>query len=146
MFNYLFALFFFVTAVFAQNVDIGQPAFNQTVSPGSYFTVQVQRPVRPLRFPAENALLISFRFCSTQNSLTGSEEVAIAIGLQSCPNRPCTPPASFMGAILYNGPFNPQYHEGNLPPYQNFSVQVPSSTPAGTALVGVTHFTLIGVS
>lgn len=51
-----------------------------------------------------------------------------------------------MGTILYNGPFNPQYHESYLPPYQNFTVQVPTSIPAGTALIGVAHVTLLGVS
>ncbi|KAG9313272.1 hypothetical protein JVU11DRAFT_5576 [Chiua virens] len=118
----LFTLFIFAAAAFAQNADIGLPTYNQTVSPGDALTVQVQRP----------------------NSLTGSEEVAVVIGLQSCPNRPCTPPSDFMGSILYNGPFDPQYHEEYLPPYQNFTVQVPSSFTTGAALVGVTHVTLIG--
>ena len=51
-----------------------------------------------------------------------------------------------MGTILYNGPFNPQYHETYLPPYENFTVTVPSSNPTGTALIGVAHATLVGVS
>jgi hypothetical protein len=122
MFKSLFALFLLVTVAFAQSADIGLPIYNQAVSAGSDLIVQVQRP----------------------NSLTGSEEVAVVIGLQSCPNRPCTPPSSFMGTILYNGPFNPQYHEYYLPPYQNFTVQVPASISAGTALIGVAHVTLIG--
>ena len=80
-----------------------------------------------------------------QNSLSGSEEVAVVIGLQSCPNCPCLLPADFMGAILYNGPFNPQYHEQYLPPYENFTVTVPSLTSTGTAQIGVAHVALIGV-
>ena len=51
-----------------------------------------------------------------------------------------------MGTVLVNGPFNPQRHETNLPPYENFTVQVPSSVPIGTALIGVAHISLIGVS
>jgi hypothetical protein len=81
----------------------------------------------------------------SQNSLTGSEEVAVVIGIQSCATRACISPSEFMGNILYNGQFNPQYHEPYLPPYQNFTVQVPSSF-SGTALIGVAHVTLIGVS
>ena len=82
----------------------------------------------------------------SQNSLTGSEEVAIVIGLQSCSSGPCMPPSSIMGTILYNGPFTPVYHEPYLAPYQNFTVEVPSSFETGTALIGVVHVTLIGVS
>jgi len=81
-----------------------------------------------------------------QNSLTGSEEVAVVIGLQSCPGTPCIAPADFMGQILYNGPFNPQYHETYNPPYENFTIQIPSNIATGTALLGVAHVTLIGVS
>ncbi|KAF8442064.1 hypothetical protein L210DRAFT_3398358 [Boletus edulis BED1] len=121
MLKSLFALSLFATATFAQNAALGLPMFNQTVNPGSDLIVQVQRP----------------------NSLTGSEEVAVVIGLQSCSNRPCTPPSDFLGNILYNGPFKPQYHEQYLPPYQNFTVQIPS-TASGTALIGVAHITLVG--
>lgn len=51
-----------------------------------------------------------------------------------------------MGQILYNGPFDPQFHETYLPPYENFTVQIPSSIASGTALLGVVHVTLVGVS
>jgi len=122
MLKSLFALSLFATAAFAQNAALGAPMFNQTVSPGSDLIVQVQRP----------------------NSLTGSEEVAVVIGLQSCPNRPCIPPSDLLGDILYNGPFKPVYHEVYLPPYQNFTVQIPSTFSAGTALIGVAHVTLVG--
>ncbi|KAI9567203.1 hypothetical protein HD554DRAFT_2039704 [Boletus coccyginus] len=122
MFKSLFSLSLFASTVFAQSALIGLPAYNQIVSAGCDFIVQVQRP----------------------NTLTGSEEVAVVIGLQSCPNSPCSPPSDIMGTILYNGPFDPQYHEWYLPPYQNFTVQVPSSVTAGTALIGVAHITLIG--
>ncbi|KAG8219137.1 hypothetical protein J3R82DRAFT_4954, partial [Butyriboletus roseoflavus] len=80
-----------------------------------------------------------------QDSLTGSEQVAVVFGLQSCPNHPCASPSDIMGNILYNGPINPQSHETYLPPYQNFTVQVPSSVPTGTAMIGVAHLSLVGV-
>ncbi|KAF8838742.1 hypothetical protein BDN67DRAFT_991149 [Paxillus ammoniavirescens] len=106
----------------SQNAVIGLPKQGQSVTPGTNLTVQVQRP----------------------NSLTGSEEVAVVIGFQSCPSGPCISPASYMGQILYNGPFDPVYHETYNPPYQNFSVQVPATASTGTALIGVAHITLIG--
>lgn len=51
-----------------------------------------------------------------------------------------------MGQILYNGPFVPIYHETYNPPYENFTVQVPKNFTSGTALIGVVHVTLVGVS
>lgn len=51
-----------------------------------------------------------------------------------------------MGTILYNGKFNPQYHEPSQPPYQNFSVKVPADFTTGSAQINVAHATLIGVS
>ncbi|KAG8219112.1 hypothetical protein J3R82DRAFT_5009, partial [Butyriboletus roseoflavus] len=80
-----------------------------------------------------------------QDSLTGSDQVAVAIGLQSCVDRACVDPSEYMGTLLYSGPINPQFHETYLPPYQNFTVQVPSSLPAGTAMIGVDHMALVGV-
>ncbi|KAF9220108.1 hypothetical protein BS17DRAFT_353969 [Gyrodon lividus] len=118
----IFSLALFAAAALAQNAAIGLPKQGQSISPGSNLTVQVQRP----------------------NSLTGSEEVAVVIGFQSCPSGPCISPADYMGQILYNGPFSPQYHEFYNPPYQNFTVQVPSTAAKGTALIGVAHVTLIG--
>lgn len=81
-----------------------------------------------------------------QNSLTGSTEMAVAISLASCPSRACQPSSSIMGCIIYNGLFDPAYHETYLPPYQNFTVTVPSAFAAGQAQINVAHTTLIGVS
>lgn len=106
----------------AQTAVIGYPPNGYIISPGASLTVQVQRP----------------------NSLTGSEEVAVVIGFQSCGTNGCISPSDYMGQILYNGPYDPQYHEPTTPPYENFTVQVPSSASAGTALIGVAHVTLIG--
>jgi hypothetical protein len=81
-----------------------------------------------------------------QNSLTGSTELAVAIGLQSCPKNHCVPADEMLGtAQLYHGDFNPQYHEYYLPPYENFTVTIPASTPKGMAVVAVAHAALVGV-
>ncbi|KAI6043337.1 hypothetical protein EDC04DRAFT_2866349 [Pisolithus marmoratus] len=108
---------------FAQNAVIGYPPDGHTVSPGNNLTVQIQRP----------------------NTLTSSEEVAVVIGLQTCATSggACASPEYMMGQILYNGPFDPQYHGPTTPPYENFTVQIPSSVGKGPAKIGVIHLTLI---
>ncbi|KAG2063956.1 hypothetical protein BDR04DRAFT_1122908 [Suillus decipiens] len=116
------SLALFAASALAQSAAIGYPPQGLSVSPGSNLTVQVERP----------------------DTLSGSEEVAIVIGIQSCPGTPCISPADYMGQILYNGPFNPQFHEPYNPPYENFTVQIPSSIANGTALLGVAHVALVG--
>ncbi|KAG1839187.1 hypothetical protein C8R48DRAFT_621813 [Suillus tomentosus] len=120
----ILSLVLFVASAFAQGAVIGYPPQGLSVSPGSNLVVQVERP----------------------DTLTGSVEVAVVIGIQSCPGTPCIDPADYMGQILYNGPFDPQFHETYLPPYENFTVQIPSSIASGTALLGVVHVTLVGAS
>lgn len=122
MIKSLLSLALLAASALAQGATIGYPPQGLSVSPGSSLTVQVER----------------------YNSLTNSEEVAVVIGIQSCPKTPCISPAGYMGQILYNGPFNPQYHETYNPPYENFTVQIPSSIASGTALLGVAHVTLVG--
>jgi hypothetical protein len=51
-----------------------------------------------------------------------------------------------MGTIVYNGPFRPEHHESGLPPYQNFSVNVPEAFATGTAQLNIAHVSLVGVS
>ncbi|KAG1792133.1 uncharacterized protein HD556DRAFT_1444646 [Suillus plorans] len=118
------SLALFVASAFAQGAVIGYPPQGLSVSPGSNLIVQVERPA----------------------TLTGSVEVAVVIGIQSCPGTPCINPADYMGQILYNGPFDPQVHGLYLPPYENFTVQIPSSIASGTALLEVVHVTLVGAS
>ncbi|KKK11913.1 hypothetical protein P175DRAFT_0504944 [Aspergillus ochraceoroseus IBT 24754] len=110
-----------VANAIAQNAVLSLPN-GASLEAGSEVIVQVQRP----------------------NSLTGSTEMGVAIGVQSCPESTCHPAESFLGTILYNGPFKPVYHETYNPPYENFSVTVPEGTPKGRALVGVAHATLVG--
>ena len=85
-----------------------------------------------------------------QDTLTGSQEVAIVISLVSCASTSCStiPADQLLGATLYSGPYNPQFSTGaqGLPPHQNFSVVVPASMPKGSARLAVTHLSLVGVS
>ncbi|KAJ5543736.1 hypothetical protein N7513_007244 [Penicillium frequentans] len=106
----------FAGLALAQNAVIGLPTPNQTVAPGSNII----------------------------NSLSGSTEMAVAIGLVSCLHRVCQPASNIMGSIVYNGLFDPTYHETYLPPYQNFTVTVPFAFAAGQAQINVAHATLLG--
>lgn len=72
--------------------------------------------------------------------------MAVAIGFASCGSGSCRPADEIMGTVVYNGKFDPVYHEAYLPPYQNFTVTVPSSFSAGNGQVNVAHATLVGVS
>ncbi|EGN95792.1 hypothetical protein SERLA73DRAFT_187013 [Serpula lacrymans var. lacrymans S7.3] len=115
----------FATAAYAQNVFVTAPSNGVSLSPGSNFTVDVERP----------------------NSLSGSEEVAVVIALQSCATRACLPPSEWLGTILYNGNFSPVEPNPNpmhQQPNQNFTVQIPPSFQNGSALLSVTHVALIG--
>ncbi|GFF52083.1 hypothetical protein IFM46972_09450 [Aspergillus udagawae] len=116
-----FILFLAATAS-AQNVGIGLPSAGENLTPGSSTVVQIQRP----------------------NSLTGSQEIAVAIGLSSCADSKCYAPEDVMGTILYNGPFKPEYHESSQPPYQNFSVNIPESIGKGKAQLNIAHVSLVG--
>ncbi|KAJ5565507.1 hypothetical protein N7513_001749 [Penicillium frequentans] len=49
-----------------------------------------------------------------------------------------------MGSIVYNGLFNPIYHETYLPPYQNFTITVPFAFTAGQAQINIAYATLLG--
>ncbi|KAI0916737.1 hypothetical protein AcW1_007895 [Taiwanofungus camphoratus] len=131
LFKSLFVLSCVVASAFAQNIAIGAPLEYTTVSPGTNITVEVDRP----------------------DTLTGSTEVAIAICLKTCAGYDggC---ASFdvtqdLGDILYMGSYDPEFHSdvpgaGWKPPYQNFSVQVPSGLQSGQAAITVSHFSLVG--
>ncbi|KAJ5543898.1 hypothetical protein N7494_005177 [Penicillium frequentans] len=77
------------------------------------------------------------------NSLTSSQEMAVATGLVSCPSRVCQPASNIIGSVVYNGLFDPVYHEAYLPPYQNFTITVPSSFAAGQAHINVAHTILM---
>ncbi|KAJ7653161.1 hypothetical protein DFH06DRAFT_1204857 [Mycena polygramma] len=117
------------TTAYAQSVAIGAPADGTTVQPGSNITVEIDRP----------------------DTLSGSTEVAVVIGFWVCGESPasvCPPPSDVLGSILYNGPYDPQFRNNgtppNKPPYQNFTVTIPSTAQSGKAQLGVAHLSLIG--
>ncbi|KAJ0414818.1 hypothetical protein BJY00DRAFT_18836 [Aspergillus carlsbadensis] len=107
----------------AQNVFVNLPE-GSTLEAGSEAIIQVTRP----------------------NSLTGSREIAVAIGIQPCNGGRCLPAESTLGTVLYNGPFTPDFHESNGLPYENFTVTIPADLATGSALVGVAHAALVGAS
>jgi hypothetical protein len=110
------------TIAFAQSADIGYPPANTTVQAGYPFTVEIDQP----------------------DSLTGSTEVALVIGVLSCASRACPPPQDVMGTILYNGPYDPEFRTVGKPPYQNFSIEVPANFAKGPAQLNVAHISLVG--
>ncbi|KAF4563242.1 hypothetical protein EYR36_003681 [Pleurotus pulmonarius] len=121
-------LFSLLSVSLAQSIVIGFPKTGANITAGSNFIVEVDRP----------------------NSLTGSTEVGIAINIQPCAARgECIFSEDLLGFTLYAGSYNPQFHTNvsfSLPPHQNFTVALPSSFAKGTALLSVTHLSLVGVS
>ena len=85
-----------------------------------------------------------------QDTLTGSTEVAVAIGLQSCvglaPAGTCdgVNTTGDIGSPLFSGPYTPTIAgHGRADLVQNFTVQVPSNFQIGPAILSVAHFALI---
>ncbi|KAI0645580.1 hypothetical protein C8Q79DRAFT_1001147 [Trametes meyenii] len=113
-----------VASAFAQNAIIAQPADGSSAAKGSSIDVVVQK----------------------QNSLTGSQEVAIAIGLEACTTGDCsTLPDQDVGRVLFHGEYAPTADAaGNVT--QTFSVQVPTDLAAGPARLSVAHFAIVGAS
>ncbi|KAG7095704.1 hypothetical protein E1B28_006418 [Marasmius oreades] len=115
-----------IASAFAQRAEIGLPHDGAQVTSGSQVTVRVDRP----------------------NFLSSTQEVVIVLGFQSCPNTPCHAASDGIGEVLYNGPYNPTFEvpSSSLPPYQNFTVTIPASTPKGAAQLSLSHFSLVGAS
>ncbi|KAJ5550393.1 hypothetical protein N7461_005091 [Penicillium sp. DV-2018c] len=120
--KFLISIALFIVSAFAQRAMIGLPHPGQRIHSGKDVVIQVQRP----------------------NFQSSSEELGIAIGLTSCASSPCRDADEVLGTILYNGPFKPVYHESSQPPYQNFTVKVPSSATVGKSQINVAHAALIG--
>ncbi|KAJ3770700.1 hypothetical protein FB446DRAFT_646523 [Lentinula raphanica] len=111
--------------VCSQTISILSPTSGTEITPGQDVTVQL----------------------GFANSLTGVEHVSAVIAMINCAGAPCPSDASdTLGIPLFAGNYTPQLHEGNLPPYQNFTVTVPSNLAAGTNMLTAAHFVLIGVS
>lgn len=87
--------------------------------------------------------------CLLQNSIMGSSEVGMVIGLLQCQQDPCPPPNAQLGSIVFNGQFSPQLHSDKPgEPYQNFTITVPaflSNFGTTKAQLATAHFHLIGV-
>ncbi|KAJ7134909.1 hypothetical protein C8R44DRAFT_609820 [Mycena epipterygia] len=117
---------FYIATVWAQSSHIGFPLPGATLHFNTNITVQIVRP----------------------NSIEGSIEVGIAIGLLSCPTSQeatCPPPGAQLGVILFVGRFNPTIHP-MAKFYENFTVTIPSSDllSVGRAQLGVARLHLIG--
>ncbi|KAF9260742.1 hypothetical protein L218DRAFT_932259 [Marasmius fiardii PR-910] len=115
-----------IASVLAQRAEIGIPQDGAQVTAGSTVTVRIDRP----------------------NFQSSTQEVAIVLGFQPCPSSPCHAASDGVGEILYTGPYNPVFETptSSLPPYQNFSLTIPASTPKGAAQLSLTHFSMIGAS
>ncbi|KAJ8462085.1 hypothetical protein ONZ51_g11132 [Trametes cubensis] len=117
-----------VSFVAAQGVLIKAPPPLSTFAPGDSFVVDVDRP----------------------DTLTGSQEVSVAIGLLSCvgeaPAGTCDgiDTSLEIGTVLYAGPYTPQIRPGGDDLFQNFTVTVPEGFTTGPAALSVAHFFLDG--
>ncbi|KAI9057902.1 hypothetical protein FKP32DRAFT_1681133 [Trametes sanguinea] len=116
-----------LTAVaLAQRVKIVSPAINTVLSPGDSFVVDVDKA----------------------DSLSPSYDVSVAIGMESCGMEPagCAPitTAQILGNVLFSGDFSPQLRPNGSDVFQNYTVQVPPSMPAGPAVLSLAHFYLLG--
>ena len=62
----------------------------------------------------------------------------------SCATTPSNCSPSQLGTILYNGPYDPEFH-GPGQQYENFTVTIPTGIPKGAAQIAIARFFLIGV-
>ncbi|OJT12809.1 hypothetical protein TRAPUB_10644 [Trametes pubescens] len=128
MFKNTFVLAALAACASAQNVIIASPPALATLFPGQSVVVDVDRVP----------------------SLTGSQDVAVAIGIQSCvglaPAGTCdgVDTTGNIGTPLFSGPYTPQpVGNGHSDLFQNFTVTIPEFLPAGPAVLSVAHFGLV---
>jgi len=82
------------------------------------------------------------------DTLTGVQHVSVVIAtfncaaIDGCPVLDASSPT--LGDPLFKGNYTPEFHEGNLPPYENYTVSIPATLTAGTNMLTVAHFMLIG--
>ena len=67
--------------------------------------------------------------------------------MSECNGGTCFPPDQFLGRLLYNGPFTPQFFDPKLPSgsYENFTVTVPDFFGPGKYLLNIYDVSLVGV-
>lgn len=82
----------------------------------------------------------------TQNSIEGSVNVGLAIGINTCgkPHTTCEPASDGLFDVLYAGPFKPTLHSPKKPRYESFTVVIPK-LPKGPAQLNVAYAGLFGV-
>ncbi|KAJ7587577.1 hypothetical protein C8J56DRAFT_1026400 [Mycena floridula] len=114
------ALLFTLTSILisstaAQSFAIGAPKAGSTVHRGQSVTVQIQVPI-------------------DTSAEAGEVNLALAIGLLSCPTTTCAAPSADLGQPLFTGIYEGQ---GALPntliSFENFTLTVPSDFPVGKA-------------
>ncbi|KAI9463438.1 hypothetical protein HD554DRAFT_2124169 [Boletus coccyginus] len=120
LFNTVLSLVLLAGSALAQSTQITFPPPGSTLTAAGDTTVQVYMGGYP-----ENI-----------------DVVAIVIGLSQCLGGECYPASSYMGSILYQGPYTPQ--PGNY--YANYTVTVPQSFPVGEASLNVINFFMVGAS
>ncbi|KAF8554259.1 hypothetical protein OG21DRAFT_1484799 [Imleria badia] len=118
LFKTVLSLALLAGSALAQSTQLTYPPAGSTLTAGSNITVQVYMGGFP-----ENI-----------------DVVAIVIGLAQCYGGTCYPASSYMGDILYQGPYTPQF--GNY--YANYTVTVPASFPAGKASLNVINLFMVG--
>ncbi|KAG8215382.1 hypothetical protein J3R82DRAFT_8981 [Butyriboletus roseoflavus] len=111
---------FLAGSALAQGTLLTLPPPGSTLTTGSNITVQVGMGGYP-----ENI-----------------DVVAIVIGLMPCYGGSCSSASSFMGDILYQGPYTPQ--PGSY--FENYTVTVPPSFPPGEASLNVINLFMVGAS
>ncbi|KAI0632536.1 hypothetical protein C8Q77DRAFT_1060575 [Trametes polyzona] len=128
MFKIIVAIAAFVAGAVAQNVVIAAPAPFTTVSAGESIVVDVDRVP----------------------SLTGSRDVAVAIGIRTCvglaPTGTCDriDTSEDLGTPLFSGLYDPQpVGNGHSDLFQNYTVTIPDFLPEGPAVLSVAHFGLV---
>lgn len=134
-------------SAFGQLATIISPANGSTIIAGSQLIVDVHQDVRasPISRIWMNVLTPS------QEAATDDVQIAIVLGLESCPNTPCTdivPGGNGVGTILLKSLFDPQ-RDPSLPQeglHQNFSMIVPENVSTGASILSLTHLQMVGVS
>ncbi|GJJ14726.1 hypothetical protein Clacol_008993 [Clathrus columnatus] len=104
-------------------LQIVTPIQNQRISE-ELFTIQVALP----------------------GTISPSQTVSIAIGLQHCGSKPC-PVADddeILGEILFAGDFKPKRGDPTMPAYQNFTFNASDVTSSGHATIHIAQFFLLG--
>ncbi|PIL28307.1 hypothetical protein GSI_09596 [Ganoderma sinense ZZ0214-1] len=141
--KFALALAAFAASALAQHIEIGAPTNFAEVKAGSKITVEVNRPC-VFADPGSRLAICPH----WQNSLTGSTEVGIAIGLWPCGASKCasTDVSQVLGTVVYAGAYKAAYDSAqpSQPPHQTFEVTVPASFAKGEVSLGVAHLFLMG--